>query len=424
MFRWYSPLGAICLLVVTGWCSPPSAQAQDQFEVDLTGGLYNANIANSGEKVGSAITNPYGGLTVTSPALFLTDTSRAIQNLALSLEPHYQVAGADFDNPQYQHKFHYFSLPLQARAELFSSFEVLIGAAPAFLVTDFRENTTTDPDNLPLSEPDRLHSWGSVGIEAPLSEHFNLRLAYKRSLGPIAPESDFTFTSFQLGLSYEISQAVQRQPEDLRPDERQMKAWRHIKQLRRGILLVRLSAKRKQLQYLKKEKQKLRQQLDTLANPSARKKYQALDDKIQNLKDQTRNRHQRTVKAFRKHFDFCEVAFFYDYQTDTILSQQWPEAVFQKPGKAGQYTPAADQPRYILDVGSSFLKTEGRTYEGMVVRGTTLQVLKEPFPAKHPNTQTFSFMNLNSNRPTMVRELNEALQEYYLERRDQKPLGR
>jgi hypothetical protein len=49
----------------------------------------------------------------------------------------------------------------------------------------------------------------------------------------------------------------------------------------------------------------------------------------------------------------------------------------------------------------------------MVIRDTSLKVLKSPFPAKIPNSQTFDFAGLDKSPLKMVRKLNEELKSYW-----------
>jgi len=106
------------------------------------------------------------------------------------------------------------------------------------------------------------------------------------------------------------------------------------------------------------------------------------------------------------------------YQTDSVLGRQWPEVSFRKPGQADAYQPDPEQPRYVLDLGSSYLKRENQRFSGMVVRDTSLMSLKEPFPAKYPNTKTFSFLDLDKNVAKMVQKLNAGLKEFYLDQKE------
>jgi hypothetical protein len=398
------------LISLTGGLTPLKAQ-HDDLEVNLSAGFHNTNIRNDGQKVGSAINNLYGGLTFVSPALVSADSASTVNAFRLSAEPHYLVAGADFNDPdRYIHKFHFFSVPLHARVQVFSAFDAFIGASGAFLITDFRQKNRTDPDKLPLNNPERFHTMGTAGIEAPISDNLNLRLAYRRSLQGLS--EGFRLAGLQLGLTYELSRAIKRQQqeEQIQPTVNKT-ANRHIRRLKNGILLVRLNSERKKLK-------ELQEALKKQAPAPGTRQYYRLQDQINDLKKERKQRHQRIIEAFEEEFRFSAYAFFYDYQTDSVLGRQWPEVSFRKPGQADAYQPDPEQPRYVLDLGSSYLKRENQRFSGMVVRDTSLMSLKEPFPAKYPNTKTFSFLDLDKNVAKMVRKLNAGLKEFYLDQKE------
>jgi hypothetical protein len=388
--------------------TPLKAQHED-LKVNLSAGLHNSNILDDGQKVGSAINNLYGGLTFVSPALLSADSASTLNALRLSAEPHYLVAGADFDDPnRYIHKFHFFSLPLHARVQVFSAFDAFIGASGSFLITDFREKNRNDPDKLPLNNPERFHTMGTAGIEAPVGDNLNLRLAYRRSLQGLS--EGFRLTGLQLGLTYELSQAIKRQQtEEAIQPEVNKEARRHIRRLKNGILLVRLNSERKKLKELQESRAKLA--------PGTRQYYR-LDNQRRDIKKERKIRHQRIIEAFKEEFRFSAYAFFYDYQTDSVLGKQWPEVSFKTPGQAEAFQPAPEQPRYILDLGSSYLKRQNQRFEGVVVRDTSLMTLEEPFPAKYLNTKTFSFLELDKDIAEIVRKLNSGLREFYLDQKE------
>jgi hypothetical protein len=369
------------LISLTGGLTPLKAQ-HDDLKVNLSAGFHNTNIRNDGQKVGSAINNLYGGLTFVSPALVSADSASTVNAFRLSAEPHYLVAGADFNDPdRYIHKFHFFSVPLHARVQVFSAFDAFIGASGAFLITDFRQKNRTDPDKLPLNNPERFHTMGTAGIEAPISDNLNLRLAYRRSLQGLS--EGFRLAGLQLGLTYELSRAIKRQQqeEQIQPTVNKT-ANRHIRRLKNGILLVRLNSERKKLK-------ELQEALEKQAPAPGTRQYYRLQDQINDLKKERKQRHR-----------------------------QWPEVSFRKPGQADAYQPDPEQPRYVLDLGSSYLKRENQRFSGMVVRDTSLMSLKEPFPAKYPNTKTFSFLDLDKDVAKMVRKLNAGLKEFYLDQKE------
>lgn len=412
LHRFLTELTAILLFLGSN-----SAVAQDQgFQFDLSAGILNTNIQQSGKKVGSALTNPYGGLTLSSPTLALSDTTQSISNLRLSLSPYYGVMGADFNTPRYKHKFHYLNVPLTVRLKALQYFDIMAGASAAYLVTEFRTEKTGNPEKA-IKEPSYLHTFGVAGVELPIVTRLGLQVTYQHSLKPVT--NDFRFSGLQLGLNYQLNaQRPSQAPWQSTENKAEQKAKEHIKGLRSGILLVRLNAKKTQLKALKDRKKRIKKALEktepTPEKAEIQDRYNQVLDKIETLKRKTKKRHQKIIKAFNANFNFSEVAFFYNHRTGTILTDQWHEYAFQKLDQNPEFRDK-NKPRYILDLGSSFLKRQNKRFEGMVIRDTSLKALQEPFPAKHANTKTFSFMDLEKDVSKMVRSLNESLKGFYYE---------
>lgn len=396
-------MGLKLLLILVFLTSSTVAQDQsDGLKVDLTAGLFNSNILKNGSSVGSALTNPYGGLRLTSPTIFSTGTQQNPRDFKLTISPRYQILGADFTSPRYKHKFHYFSLPLKGKFQLFSGFDVLAGASAGYLLTNFRTNISTNKEDFPIQDPNFLHLWGSAGVELALSNKIGLQLSYQRSIQQLP--SDHRFRSFRVGLSYQLFPLTHDYESEASINRKEKAARNHIRRLEKGILLVRLPSNRKQIRHLQEELKNLDQKL----KPEA---YIEKREQIVALEKEAKIRSKRLIAAFQKAFDFCNYAFFYDYQTDTVLSSKWNSVAFKQKDKPVESI-RPDQPRYILDVGESYLKRSNRSYEGMVIRDTTLKVLKSPFPSKIPNTKTFGFLGIQKNPNTMVRKLNHKLSSF------------
>lgn len=388
----------LMLALLTGTAT--AQEDSEGFQVDLTAGILNSNIISNGSPVGSALTNLYGGLRLTSPTIFSNGAQKNPGNFKLSLNPRYQILGADFTDPRYKHKFHYFALPLNGRYELFTGIDIVAGASAGYLLANFRSDNNSNNEDFPIEDPGLLHLWGSAGLEFDLSKKIGLQLSYQRSIQQLA--SDHRFRSFRVGLSYQLYPLnnAYKSGSEINPEEKA--ARDHINRLKKGILLIRLNSNRKPIQHLK-------QALQNLEKNS--KAYAEKKEELITLKKRTEIRNNRVIAAFQKTFDFCNYAFFYDYQTDTILSSKWHSAAFKQKGDAGK-TVSPDQPRYILDVGESYLKRSHRSYEGMVIRDTTLHVIKPPFPAKIPNTKTFQFLGIQKTPQKMVRKLQDKLQAF------------
>lgn len=393
----------------------PSAFAQHKgFQADLSAGILNTNIREGSDKVGSALTNPYGGLTLTSPTLALSDSNRSLSNLRLSLSPYYGVMGADFNTPRYKHKFHYLNVPLMVRIKAFQYFDIIAGASTAFLVTEFLTEKTGNPEKA-IKEPPYLHTFGVAGVEIPIVKRLGLQFNYQHSLKPLT--NDFRFSGIQVGLNYQLNAGKRDQAPWQKTDSKaEQKAKAHIKALRSGILLVRLKAKKIQLKALKDRKKRIKKALEnTEQSPEKAEiqdRFNEVSNEIETLKRKTKKRHQKIIKAFHKNFDFSEVAFFYNHRTEAMLTDKWHKSAFQKLDQKHDFKDK-NKTRYILDLGSSFLKRQNKRFEGMVIRDTSLKVLREPFPAKHPNTKTFSFIDLEKDVSKMVRKLNETLKSFY-----------
>lgn len=380
-----------------------NVKAQERWQNYLDFGIDNTTLLNEGTGKGSSLTNPFIGFNFISPAIFHHDEPRTFNNFRIALNGGYAAKGGAFARPTYKHRFHYGQVTVKPTVMLFDAFNVFLGTQAAYLGLSSRDGAdNVDNEDFLVSDPEPIEVAGEVGVDATLNEKFRIYMRYQQSITPV--DGSIRHAGFRIGLNYllsrpgksDIETSANQASNNLEGEEKkERQAEKHIKQLKDGLLLVRLSSKRKKIQSLEESDK---------------------SEDAQELKEKTRKRHQKIIEAFKTTYDFSNVGFFYDYNTSKVLNKNWGAALLKKdstliPEEVSQN----NKPFYIADIGESFIEANKQTFKGLVIRGQDLDYLDPPFPNKIAKLGGFFFLGLDRSPKELVKKLNAELKGYYKE---------
>lgn len=370
------------------------AQSQSNWDLYGVGGLTNSTILKNGNNKGSALTNPFARLEGTSPSLMEKGESRTINNLRLGMDLGYTIKGSDFNIPSYKHQFHYAHLTFKPTFKILDAFNGYTGGRISYLITDFKKGTNNlSEEKMLIGSPEKWNISGIIGFETKLSNKLRLDLNYQYGLTGI--EDAFHHSAFQVGFEYRLSNARKDKLDTVTRESNQkaVEARNHIRQLKKGMLLVRLKSRQTKIQSLKDE-----------GRPG----------KARTVKRKTDSLNRKIREAFQKHFHFCSFRFFYNHDTEMVQKGNWKNSVFD--ADSNYVSPQLAQKNnkfYIADIGETFLSNSKQMFDGVVVRDSSLNILEDPFPNKIISWRSLYFLGLNRDPKDMVKKLDQQLRAFY-----------
>ncbi len=171
--------------------------------------------------------------------------------------------------------------------------------------------------------------------------------------------------------------------------DKEVKAKRSIRQLKEGVLLVRLQTSRNQIRALEKS-----------GNTEWAAEIRTDQDSI----------NQRIVRSFREDFDFCRVYFFYSHHSDSIRAKRFERVLMDD--SLQPVTPSLKgRPIFTLSTGTIYFEAYRSSFKGLAVMDDQLQQLAPPFPYYVKKREGLFF--LRRTYPKMIQVLEEQLQEFY-----------
>ena len=173
-------------------------------------------------------------------------------------------------------------------------------------------------------------------------------------------------------------------------EEDRRTATEHINDLKEGVILVRLSSDRKKIRTLK----------DGLANSNTAKDSAYY---VKQLEVAYKRRDKYTgdiVEAMGSHWNFCDYAFFMDYDTERALKKG--EGLLQS-SLTAPYELPPNVPVYVLTTGS----TPNKNLRGFVILTGGLNEIPLPFPNNVPQSRAFR------KTSRFIGQLNGKLWTYY-----------
>ncbi len=180
-----------------------------------------------------------------------------------------------------------------------------------------------------------------------------------------------------------------------------------IQHLKGGTLLVRLESKEKKLNYLRQ----------SLLNPDCDARCRSKkEEEIQEIDQSAKRFNQTFIQAFRKHFNFCDLLFYYDKDHHALKSAGWVGNYFLTDQLSNQTArPLNPDSCYIL---YKDLTPESQA-EGWLVQTPDGQFLGKGFPfiiennAKTLMNYFASSDHLTKNCNYMVRKFNKQLYKFH-----------
>ncbi len=228
------------------------------------------------------------------PFVGITGNYNISGRFSLSGVVNYSVKGSNSISPYLKIENQYLNLAISPRFEIFQDFYFRAGLSYLNIIKS---------NKIILSEfgQEKINISGYnselnffTGIEFLLQENINLIINYT------IPTNNTYSSCFQIGLNIALNNRVEK-----RPNYRKMKSEAsktQIKQLKEGVLLVRLKTAESTINALR----------EVGKNEEA--------DKVK-LKQETENK--KIINAFKNNFDFCDVRFFFSNNSDKVRLKQF-----------------------------------------------------------------------------------------------------
>lgn len=169
-------------------------------------------------------------------------------------------------------------------------------------------------------------------------------------------------------------------------------AFQHIREMKDGVAIVRLRTS--VLKYDKLIEMGKKEQADKVM----------ADQKDVNL---------RIVAAFKMHFTFCPVYFFYSSSSNKVREHQYEGIFLTESLEIDPKLVLSSDNVFVVDVGYIEIETFNSGTEGISVMNTNFELLKKPFPYKVQDAKS-NIEILNKPVEYMVIELNSRLLKFHL----------
>lgn len=191
------------------------------------------------------------------------------------------------------------------------------------------------------------------------------------------------------------------------------RAQQAIETLKDGLLVVRLTSNQKKINKL--------EELIATKDISARNR-QNLEQELANTLAQTKARNILLMEKFRALYNFSDVLFMYDTDTDKLLAKQESGYFLNKKLEVSSSLSLQESPFLILRFGTTDRATTAGI-EGMIITDSELKDLNPPFPyAYKEGGFMFVFDKVFDpqeaavrNYPRIIEKLNIKLKKYYRE---------
>lgn len=134
---------------------------------------------------------------------------------------------------------------------------------------------------------------------------------------------------------------------------------KNIKALKEGVLLVRLH-----------------EDLTVQKKMLELKQYKRLEAK----KEEIERKNVELIDAFKKHYSFSHVYFFYARNTNEVIAKNYAELVFDTANQIVDTSKLLNTPVYILDGENVHFEHFGEDAEGYGIYNDTLGLMQKPFP--------------------------------------------
>lgn len=133
-----------------------------------------------------------------------------------------------------------------------------------------------------------------AGATIKLKDNVNLLLNYT------IPTNSNNTSNFQAGVSYALNHRVDKQPSYRK--KKKLASSNQIQQLKSGVMLVRLKTSANTINALQKA---------------------GKNDRANRVKQNQDTENKKIISAFKNHFDFCDLRFFYSHHTQNVQQKQF-----------------------------------------------------------------------------------------------------
>ncbi len=361
------------------------------------------------------------------PAIGLYAKQLVMPRLYLKGEALYSRKASALNSPNYRFVNSYVDMSLIPQFEVFNDVFIQAGFCYSYLLNaDFKRASKKQGRTFSTQEVFGFDSEKTIvaGIELKLQNNVNLELNY------YIPLAEGTTQNFQVGFNILLNNQAPKTVSQKVITRR--RSSRQIKELNRGTLLVRLKTSENTIRALKEV---------------------GLTEKAEEVRAQQEAENKEIVSAFKQHYTFSEVAFFYSNNSRNVKEKNYDNIFLDdslmidpsvtisgsKPVFIAAFGPLKqDTARYLsswryepdkdwsLEKKKEYYGGTNFGFQALKVMDENFVQLKDPFPfyvramyrsmAKHPEQSLFLLPILpfqNWSAESAVSELNRKLLRYH-----------
>jgi len=335
----------------------------------------------TGVNISTLANDSLGSKAATLPFIYADLDKKLSSSFGTFLSAGYSLKGSSIESPNSKYRFHYIDLQLAAYYNMTQNFAFETGFAPSFVYKSYFLKGIDSVVNLPKA---------GFSPEFDIFTGLTFKFQGDASVGfrYYFPIYNSSFNNFQICIKIPIY--CNTSTPATKTDENQ--SINQINELKNGVLLVRLKTSENAIKYL--EQQGKYEEAEQLFQ----------QQKINNLE---------IINAFKQHFTFCPVYFFFNNQSQKILNSDF-ENVFLTENLSIDSSIKLINPVYYFaefDILETSDEASGGTgIEALIIKDKNLKQLSKPFPFYvRKNELMMGTRNIRS----VVIMLNFNLEQYY-----------
>ncbi len=272
----------------------------------------------------------------------------------------YSVGGNRWEGGSKRNAFHSLGVPLTFRMRTFGFLDLEAGVQPSLLITSglYDANRSDHHFDYQSHLNPRLYDLkATAGASMPLQGNLSLGFRYERgffSVNTTPGEEKLFRNAWQFALTFTIPHD---EVSSLFVNVRDTMARHHIKQMRKGVVLVRLQGRESSIERMEAENR---------------------PEIAEALRERAESENNEIIEAFTNYFTFSDVFFFYSAHSNDIKEDNF-ENIFSGTDQDEIDIPyiIGNRPIYIVE----FTSIRSLALDGLVVQNRYFSQLEAPFPS-------------------------------------------
>lgn len=371
----------MCILPLYG--SPQSVDSTKPVNIYLTGGADISNIIDKNySPLGSSFGFPFGGLSFDYQMRDLISIETGVN---------FSIWGSNFNEPTILQKFSYLNVPLKVKFRLWDFIDLSAGVQASILVDRSQKTSTGSKisnNKVPITSINDFTIMPTIGFEFPISKQVKTGIYYMLSVNKF--DKGYRFSVLRPNISVRLNDFFKEKKTLPRV------AISQIKDLKNGVLLVRLQTRQSQIDglieqgFIKEAKQVIKEQ---------------------------EQKNKAIIKAFERSFNFAPVYFFYSESSEKVKKGELQGIFLNSELEIQPGLKITNENYFIAEMGNIWFKNYNSFFDGIVVMDKHFKQLDDPFPYYVRSYESLSGVGLDRTYNDIIETLNKKLENFYIQNR-------